>query len=96
MYLQNQVVSHVQIRGTVPLFWEQPGLQVGSHKIKLSRCKESSMQAFHRHFSEILSRYGEIVIVNLLGSKEGEQSLSNAYKECWEASDYKVSWCPLH
>ena len=28
IYVDNSVASFVQIRGLVPLFWEQPGLQV--------------------------------------------------------------------
>ncbi|BHF57749.1 Synaptojanin-1 [Sparganum proliferum] len=91
VYWNNQVASHVQLRGTVPLFWEQPGIQMGSHKIKLSRLPNTSLQAFQRHFSDILSRYGETVIVNLMGSKEGEAHLSAAYKEHLEMSDYANS-----
>ena len=33
----SHVSSHVQVRGSVPLFWEQPGVNVGSHKVKMSR-----------------------------------------------------------
>lgn len=28
IYVDNNVASFVQVRGLVPLFWEQPGLQV--------------------------------------------------------------------
>jgi hypothetical protein len=28
IYLDNEVTSYVQTRGSVPLFWEQPGVQV--------------------------------------------------------------------
>ena len=31
IYVDNNVASFVQIRGVVPLFWEQPGIQVGSY-----------------------------------------------------------------
>ena len=30
----SDVSSHVQIRGSIPLFWEQPGVNVGSHKVE--------------------------------------------------------------
>uniref|UniRef100_A0A5K3ESZ3 phosphoinositide 5-phosphatase n=1 Tax=Mesocestoides corti TaxID=53468 RepID=A0A5K3ESZ3_MESCO len=89
IYVDNQVLSHVQIRGTVPLFWEQPGLQVGSHKIKILRFHETSLKAFNRHFAEILSRYGETIIVNLMGSKESEDKLSKFYHELWNISEYQ-------
>ncbi|VDL81907.1 unnamed protein product [Nippostrongylus brasiliensis] len=71
--------SLVQIRGSVPLFWEQPGVQVGSHKVKL-RAFEASGSAYHRHMSRLISIYGKTTIINLLGRKEGERALSEAYR----------------
>ena len=44
-----EVSSFVQIRGSVPLFWEQPGVNVGSHKIKMARGPELSNTAFDLH-----------------------------------------------
>ena len=85
IYLDNEVSSFIQTRGSVPLFWEQPGVQVGSHKIKISRGFEASAPAFDRHFKLIKRRYGQQVIVNLLGSnmvgsKESEAWLSQLYQ----------------
>ena len=51
-------------------------LQVGSHKIKMSRGYETSAPAYERHLTLMQERYGEQVLVNLLGSKEGERMLS--------------------
>lgn len=70
--------SFVQIRGSVPLFWEQPGINVGSHKVKLKPV-EVSMPAFERHYSRLGQEYGNITTVNLLGSKEGEKLLSTVF-----------------
>lgn len=28
IFLDNEVTSYIQTRGSVPLFWEQPGMQV--------------------------------------------------------------------
>ncbi|XP_033638398.1 synaptojanin-1-like [Asterias rubens] len=72
--------SFVQTRGSVPLFWEQPGLQVGSHRVKMARGYEASAPAFDRHMSMIKTQYGDQAIVNLLGSKEGEDLLSKAFQ----------------
>ena len=85
IYLDNEVSSFVQTRGSVPLFWEQPGIQVGSHKIKISRGFESSAPAFDRHLKLLKKRYGKQLIVNLLGSsligsKEGEAMLSQLFQ----------------
>lgn len=31
IYLDNEVSSYIQTRGSVPLFWEQPGVQVSKY-----------------------------------------------------------------
>ncbi|GFT46813.1 synaptojanin-1 [Nephila pilipes] len=81
IYLENKICSYVQIRGSVPLFFEQPGLQVGSHKVKLSRGTEASAPSFDRHLTQIIKRYGDQVLINLLGSKEGEAMLSKTFQK---------------
>ncbi|CAL7946456.1 unnamed protein product [Xylocopa violacea] len=94
IYLDNEVTSYVQTRGSVPLFWEQPGIQVGSHKVKISRGFEASAPAFDRHLNMIKERYGHQVIVNLLGSsligsKEGEAMLSQLFQTHHNMSEHK-------
>ncbi|XP_014362575.2 synaptojanin-1 [Papilio machaon] len=85
IYIDDSVASYIQTRGSVPLFWEQPGIQVGSHKVKMSRGYDASTSACDRHFSQLKRNYGSIIVVNLLGSSliggsEGEATLSNAYQ----------------
>ena len=55
-------------------------LQVGSHKVKMSRGYEASAPAFDLHLCLLKQLYGEQAIVNLLGVKEGEHMLSQAYQ----------------
>ncbi|CAG8567321.1 14780_t:CDS:10, partial [Cetraspora pellucida] len=73
--------SYIQIRGSIPVFWEQQGLQVMSHKIQISRGPAATQPAVERHFNELQSRYGNVHIVNLLGVKEGEFVLGKEYKD---------------
>lgn len=85
IFLDDKVTSYIQTRGSVPLFWEQPGVQVGSHKVKLSRSLEASASAYDKHFNVLKKRYGKPVIVNLLssslvGSRESEASLSQMFQ----------------
>jgi phosphatidylinositol-bisphosphatase len=94
IYLDSEVTSYILTRGSVPLFWEQPGVQVGSHKVKLSRGFEATAPAFDRHITMMKSRYGRLVIANLLGSsligsKEGEAMLSNEFQKHHELSVHK-------
>ena len=48
----------------------------------MSRGYEASAPAFERHLSSIKQKYGEQVMVNLLGTKEGEHMLSQAFHVC--------------
>nr|XP_005900465.1 PREDICTED: synaptojanin-2 [Bos mutus] len=88
IYMDDGVSSFVQIRGSVPLFWEQPGLQVGSHHLRLSRGLEASAPAFDRHMVLLKEQYGKQVVVNLLGSRGGEEVLNRAFK--------KLLWASCH
>ncbi|XP_058483061.1 synaptojanin-1 isoform X3 [Solea solea] len=114
IFLDDKVSSFIQIRGSIPLFWEQPGIQkksikgvllqlnenrslngldenphlVGSHRVKLSRGFEANAPAFERHFTALRQLYGNQVIINLLGSKEGEHMLSKAFQSHLKASEH--------
>ena len=77
------VFSFTQIRGSVPLFWEQSGLQLpGSSKITITRSAEASQPAFNLHFAKLIEKYGSVHIVNLLSQsvKVGEAVLGAAYQ----------------
>lgn len=45
----------------------------------MSRGHEASAPAFDRHLNMIKDLYGDQVLINLLGKKEGEHMLSQAY-----------------
>ncbi|XP_026183507.1 synaptojanin-1 isoform X3 [Mastacembelus armatus] len=117
IFLDDKVSSFIQIRGSIPLFWEQPGIQkklirgvllhlnenrhrngldenphlVGSHRVKLSRGFEANAPAFERHFTALRRLYGKQVIINLLGSKEGEHMLSKAFQSHLKASEHATA-----
>ncbi|OUC43138.1 hypothetical protein D917_09975 [Trichinella nativa] len=80
IFYNDNVVSHVQVRGSVPLFWDQPGIQVGSHKIKINRSLEASLVAYEKHFQQMKICYGSAAIINLLGTKNDENTLSESYQ----------------
>ncbi|XP_049598661.1 synaptojanin-1 isoform X3 [Syngnathus scovelli] len=120
IFLDDRVSSFIQIRGSIPLFWEQPGIQkktlkgvmlylndnrqpnrrqgkphlVGSHRVKLSRGFEANAPAFERHFTALKRLYGKQVIINLLGSKEGEHMLSKAFQSHLKASEH-AAWVKM-
>ncbi|KAI8916567.1 SacI homology domain-containing protein [Powellomyces hirtus] len=74
--------SFVQVRGSVPVFWEQTGIQM-THKVTISRGAESAAPATRKHFEELITRYNKIHVANLLGQKDGssEQVLSELFRQ---------------
>ena len=74
--------SYAQIRGSVPLFWEQAtGLLPNQQKISITRSPEATQPAFDKHFEYLELAYGAIHIVNLLSeSKPGEVELTARYQ----------------
>jgi hypothetical protein len=62
----------------LPVFWEQQGIQTFGHRIQITR-PQASQPAFDRHFAQLTEVYGPTHCINLLGSKEGESSLTSAF-----------------
>jgi hypothetical protein len=76
----SRVSSFVQIRGSVPVFWEEPLLKSG-HTPTLARTPEASAPAFTKHFDELLALYERVHIVNLLAKKKKELVVAEAYED---------------
>ncbi|KAL7415255.1 Endonuclease/exonuclease/phosphatase [Mrakia frigida] len=74
-------MSWVQVRGSVPVFWEQQGIQAFGQKIQITRPAQASQPAFDKHFEELLSIYGPVHAVNLLGQKDNEVVLTQQYQD---------------
>lgn len=60
------------------MFWEQQGLQTFGQRIQITR-PQASQPAFERHFLHLTEEYGAVHAINLLGSKENEAILTQAY-----------------
>ncbi|KAL9131869.1 MAG: hypothetical protein Q9217_000315 [Psora testacea] len=74
--------SYAQVRGSVPLFWEQAtGLLPNQQKIQITRSAEATQPAFDKHFESLVVDYGTVHVLNLLSeSKPGEAELTARYK----------------
>ncbi|KAH6689111.1 synaptojanin-2 [Plectosphaerella plurivora] len=73
--------SYGQVRGSVPLFWEQAAdLLPGKQNITITRPPEGAQPAFDKHFEDLEHAYGAVHVVNLLSEeKPGEAQLSHLY-----------------
>lgn len=86
IFVNQTILSYLIVRGSIPLFWEQPGVQVGSHRIKMSRGSEISQAAYDKHMFLLQERYQDIVVVNLLSSRESEMPLNQLFNAHHSAS----------
>lgn len=82
-----KTMSYCQIRGSVPLFWEQQGIQAFNARIQITRSRAASQPAFDRHFTELLEHYKHIHALNLLGNRDAETVLTSAFAEHMRNSD---------
>ncbi|TPX16651.1 uncharacterized protein E0L32_003592 [Thyridium curvatum] len=84
------VFSYAQVRGSVPVFWEQTaGLIPGQQKITVTRSADGTQPAFDKHFEDLEHAYGAVHVVNLLSeTKPGEAELSQCYR-------LGIQRCPL-
>ena len=82
--------SYAQVRGSVPIFWEQAaGLKPGQQKITVTRNREGAQPAFNRHFDDLEQNYGAVHVLNLLSEiKSSEAELTDLYRCC-------LGHCPL-
>ncbi|KAL0254772.1 Inositol-1,4,5-trisphosphate 5-phosphatase 1 [Diplodia seriata] len=83
--------SYVQVRGSVPIFWEQqPGLLPGQQKVSITRSPEATQPAFDKHMENLELAYGAVHVVNLLSAeKSSEIEISDRYR-------YHIRSCSLN
>ena len=74
---RNSTLCFLQVRGSVPVFWQQTGLL--SAPVRITRSEDSAAPAFLRHFRTLLSNYRHVMIINLLSHKAKEAQLTAAY-----------------
>ncbi|XP_054161531.1 synaptojanin-1-like [Oppia nitens] len=86
--LDDKITSYIMTRGSIPLFWEQTGMQVGAHKVRMSRGSEVSQPAYDRHLASIKHRYGNQVLINLISNKEGEALIGKMFKAHHKSSRF--------
>ncbi|KAL8526643.1 hypothetical protein ACS0TY_015738 [Phlomoides rotata] len=77
---EGYMCSFLQVRGSIPLLWEQivdlsykPRLHIINH--------EQTSTVVERHFNDLLQRYGGCIVVDLTDKHGDEGTLSTAYAE---------------
>jgi hypothetical protein len=75
-----QVLSYVQTRGSVPVYWAEVNTLKYTPKVQI-RGVESATLAAKRHFDEQIQLYGENYLVNLVNQKGREKRVKDAYEQ---------------
>ncbi|PAV23487.1 hypothetical protein PNOK_0055500 [Pyrrhoderma noxium] len=79
----SNVFSHIQIRGSVPLFWAQSGISLKPPPVlSPERDHQQNLAAMRRHFSKTIPKYGMHTVINLAEKHGKEANLTTAYREC--------------
>ena len=62
---ERHLYSYVQIRGSIPLFWEQK--QKGlNNSISIKRSETLTQHVINGHLDDLINQYNEVVMVNLV------------------------------
>lgn len=78
----NKIYSYVQIRGSVPIYWEQTGITA---QLSLTKSQDLSSVAFRHHISKIIHKYQHLTMINLLhGTKAHEKLLTQEFENMFK------------
>ncbi|KAL1301963.1 hypothetical protein AAFC00_002419 [Neodothiora populina] len=77
---ETQVLSYVQTRGSVPVYWAEVNTLKYTPKLQV-RGIDTAVDAAKLHFDEQIHLYGDNWLVNLVNQKGREQRVKEAYEE---------------
>lgn len=75
-----QIMSYVQTRGSVPVFWAEVNTLHYTPKLQI-RGVETAVPAAKAHFDEQIRLYGDNYLVNLVNQKGREVRVKEAYEQ---------------
>lgn len=84
LFVKDKVFSFIQIRGSVPFFWNQKGLVPNIVIDQNDRINKNIMKL---HFCRLFEDYGvdKIYLFNLLGARGQEETLTNKFVEIYKS-----------
>lgn len=102
---ESKISSFTQIRGSIPVYWAQPGLNAGAHKIYFTRknpldlndCQVNKFAA-KKHFDLLEKLYPNksFVALNLVKQTPGgEREISNEFVRCLAEEGQRVKHIAL-
>ncbi|CAH9105917.1 unnamed protein product [Cuscuta europaea] len=80
------IASFVQVRGSIPVLWDQIVDLTYKPKFEIVRSEEAPRVA-ERHFLDLRKKYGNVIAIDLVNSKGGEGQLSAKFSEAMQHVD---------
>jgi hypothetical protein len=77
--LKFNLLSYLQIRGSIPFLWTQPPNLQLNPKITPRDDFTENANVFRKHISETRDNYGRIVLVNLIDKKKDQKNIGEYY-----------------
>lgn len=71
-------MAFVQVRGSIPVYWSQPGYKYRPPP-RIDRDDTETQVAFAKHFDEELELYKAIIIINLVEQSGKEKIMFDAF-----------------
>lgn len=85
--LENNLFSFLQFRGSVPIFFEQPGVTA---QTKITRSPELTAPAFKKHIEELKEDFNFIYMVNLMNvNKPNEHVITQNFENQIKINEVK-------
>lgn len=91
--------SFVQVRGSIPVLWEQPVSLKYTPRVLLKGAEAANHAVFGRHMRCQLTRYGAVTAVNLIDKKKDQQRLGEAYERevaAFGRPELRYVWFDFH
>jgi len=93
------ITSYVQVRGSIPILWQQPATLKYTPKVEFTGDDGAHLAAANKHFQQQLSFYGEMVCVNLIDKKGDQEALGTLYGQVVDKirnSHLRYIWFDFH
>jgi len=97
--LDTKVYAHVQLRGSIPFFWQQKPNLKWSPKGEMY-LESQNINIAQKHFEKIAKDYGNQVVINLIDKKRNQKMLGLEFQRVVEEiakdSSLKYVWFDFH
>ena len=94
------ILSYIQLRGSIPILWSQPSQLQFVPKVKLEQDYSKGVSVFKKHLSEITSIYWKITLINLIDKKGDQKRIGDLFEnisnESKDEIDHSFVWFDFH